>query len=610
MCGIGGIINFNKKQVQEEKLELMISKMHHRGPDSQGKYCKNNIGLCHVRLSIIDLSSSGHQPMFSYDDRFCIVFNGEIYNYLELKEEIGDYNYKTNTDTEVIFAAYQKWGTACLDKFNGMWSFALFDQKENKVFMARDRYGIKPFYYYQNEETLIFGSSIKSILSVIPESPQEDSQKIYEYFLYNITDHTEQTFIKQVKKVQPGHFLELDLHSNSISNLKWYDLQQRISLPLSGSDDFLKTMTSSINLRLRSDVPVGVCLSGGLDSSTIVSLLVKEFNRGDIHTFSAVYGKNIKGDESNFIKLFENWLQNIHYIKPNENTLRNDIEDFLETHIEPISGLSPYSQYKVFEEATKYVTVVLDGQGADEYLAGYDHFYATYHRELFRKLKWLSLINEIFLNIKNGYHKKTAQYSVFYALPISMKDRLANRKLGWLKEDFYQTNSKVSKIGKILYDPKSVHDSMFQYFMYKLESLLKYEDLNSMRFSIESRVPFLDYRLVEGVLAMPTNKIINKSTTKVILREAIKNIVPDEIRQRRDKVGFDNPAGQWLKSKKMNDLVQDVIHSQLISNCGYFNVQQINRKYNLHQKGQISIPNEIWKWVHVYFFLKSLKDKE
>ena len=226
MCGIAGIINYNNKQVEEKEIRVMMRKMKHRGPDDEGVFIDKNVGLGFVRLSILDLSSAGHQPMFSNDDRFVIVFNGEVYNYIELREELKHkYQFKTGTDTEVILTAYQEWGEQCLDKFNGMFAFVIYDTKTKKIFVARDRFGIKPFYYYQDNEQFIFASEIKSILPLLNNIKAND-KIIYDYLLFNRTDHTEETFFNNIKKLQHGTWLKI--YENDLTIKRWYNLTDKI----------------------------------------------------------------------------------------------------------------------------------------------------------------------------------------------------------------------------------------------------------------------------------------------------------------------------------------------------------------------------------------------
>ena len=304
MCGIAGVINLNNKPVDQNQIKFMLKKIKHRGPDDEGIYCKNNFGFGHVRLSIQDLSKAGHQPMYSNDKRYCIIFNGEIYNFIELKNELNHYyEFKTKTDTEVILAAYQKWGEACLEKFNGDWAFVIYDSLKNEFFGARDRYGIKPFYYFIDDDQYMFASEIKAIIPLIKEKSQ-NHRAIYDYLVYNRTDQTEATFFNKIFKLKHGYYFKIT--DNQYSLYKWYNLKEKLTPVSLSFDQYREEIKSAISIRLRSDVPVGVSLSGGIDSSAVTSIVYNDLNLKGIKTFSAVYGKDEWADESNYIDEYNN----------------------------------------------------------------------------------------------------------------------------------------------------------------------------------------------------------------------------------------------------------------------------------------------------------------
>ena len=606
MCGISGIINFNNECVSEDSIKIMMQKMKHRGPDDEGVFIDNNVGLGFVRLSILDLSYAGHQPMFSADKRFVIIFNGEIFNYLEVKEElINKYLFTTGTDTEVILAAFQEWGDKCLDKFNGMFSFVIYDNSTKEVFGARDRYGIKPFYYYFDENKFIFASELKSILPLL-EIKEPNDKLIYDYLLFNRTDHTDETFFKGVNKIQHGSWFKIN--NGEIEFSKWYDLQSKIKeekklTPI----QYRELFKDSLRLRLRADVPVGVTLSGGIDSSSIVSSLVNDFNINDINTFSAVYGKEDENDESEYIDEFTSILNNMHYASPTSDDFFNEFEEFIDTHNEPMPDTSPYVQYKVMQLASKHVTVTLDGQGADEQLAGYHYFFGSYYLELLKKFKIGLFIAENIQYLKK--HKKidAIKYLIYYVLPSEIQVKVNNQVFPSVAKGFVNKN-KQSNINTMLYKPKSLNESLLQHFEYKLEHLLRYEDLNSMHFSIESRVPFLDYRLVEATLSTPSNQKINKGETKHLLREALCDILPEKIINRKDKKGFSNPRAKWFRSEKFKKYIFELINSESFKRRGYFDSEIANEQYKKHLEKKIDISQEIWKWINLELWFRKFID--
>lgn len=608
MCGIAGIINFNNRPVQKDSIKSMLNKIKHRGPDDEGMLIDGNIGLGHVRLSIIDLSAAGHQPMFSDDERYVIVYNGEIYNYLELRRELASsFCFRTNTDTEVLINAYRFWGEECLEHLNGMFAFVIYDKKTKQIFGARDRFGIKPFYYYKDKDTFLFASEIPPILTQLHRKQVEpNNNSIFDFLIFNRTDQTEDTFFKNIKKLQHGHLLILK--ENRIHIDRWYKLNEKLNNPFTDENEYRELLSSSISLRLRSDVPVGVCLSGGLDSSTIVSILLNKFQKNDLNTFSAVYGKGIIGDESRFIDEYRSQLKNMYFITPSANSFYNDSMNFVKAHAEPIPSTSPYAQYKVMQLAKDHVVVTLDGQGADEQLAGYHYFFGFYLKDLLRKLYFYRLLNEslyYFKNHKSLYGLKTFAY---FLLPQKFKTSVRVAEKGYLRQDFIQSYANQNAVVGNIYNSNSLQQALIDHFEYKLEHLLKWEDRNSMIFGIESRVPFLDHRLVERTLPLPPEKIINQGMTKYILRNSMRGILPEKIRMRKDKVGFGTPQDDWFRSEQLQNYILDILNSRIFQTRNYLEANKIINLYKKHISHKINIGNEIWKWINLELWFKEFID--
>jgi asparagine synthase (glutamine-hydrolysing) len=606
MCGICGIIHFNQQPVQEKNLQTMMTRMKHRGPDDEGIFIENNVGLGFVRLSIIDLTSAGHQPMFSDDQRFVLVFNGEIYNYIELREELkSKYRFLTQTDTEVLLNAYREWGKKCLHKLNGMFSFVIYDKKNKDIFCARDRFGIKPFYYYQDQERFIFSSEIAPILLVTKKRTRPNPRSIFDFLAYNKTDQTEDTFFKDIKKLQHGHTITLKDHQLKI--FRWYHLRENLKDPFQHPEDFRTDLSRAIGLRLRSDVPVGVCLSGGLDSSSIVSLLLKDHQKKDLNTFSAVYQKGLRCDESEYIDLFKNNLRHMHRITPSANTLLEDMHGYVRAHNEPTPSTSPYAQFKVMELAQRHVKVTLDGQGADEELAGYHYFYGYFFKELLYKLKLIKLFSETMHYLIKHRSLLGVKSFVFFLLPEKFQTR-ARSSIQYIDDQFKRENSQGSVITEKLYASRSLKEALIDHFEYKLEHLLKWEDRNSMWFSLESRVPFLDHQLVERALAMEGTEKISKGMTKAILRNAMKGVLPEKIRNRRDDIGFDTPEDNWFRETKLQEFIQDLLHSKSFSERGFIQPEKARKLYSEHLTGSRNISKEIWKWIHLELWFREFID--
>ena len=610
MCGICGIINFNYLPVCEIAIRNMMHIMKHRGPDDEGIFIENNFGLGFVRLSIIDLSSAGHQPMHSQDERYVIIFNGEVYNYIELREDLRKFghSFKTGTDTEVVLAAYRQWGEECMNHFNGMWALVIFDRENKKVFAARDRFGIKPFYYLQTDDYFAFASEIPPLLSLLDSKPKPNYQSIFDYLIFSRTDQTEDTFFTEVKKLQHGYCLKIDTYGTIFS--KWYDLRHQVKNTegFKSPDEFRELFRSSISLRLRSDVPVGVCLSGGLDSSCIVSVLLKDFDKKELNTFSAVYNKGQIGDETEFIEEYKTLLSNMFYITPDAKSLEKDLFHFILAHGEPIPSTSPYAQFKVMELAQGKVVVTLDGQGADEELAGYHYFFGFFFKDLFIKGHIIKLVCEMFYYFAKHHSLYGMKSFLFFLLPSNVMTETRLAEKGYINQLFVKKYKKTTSITSNLFGARNLSDALLNHFEYKLEHLLKWEDRNSMWFSLESRVPFLDYRLVERTLASSSDMIIQKGMTKHLLREAIKNILPDKIYRRKDKVGFGTPQDMWFKSPEWQKIILEILNSSSFKDRNIFDIEKVITQYNSYLLGKANFSKEIWKCVHLELWFRTFID--
>ena len=611
MCGICGIINFYGQPVNEVLIRNMMRIMKHRGPDDEGIFINGKVGLGFVRLSIIDLSPAGHQPMHSFDNRYVVVFNGEIYNYVEIRNELKNkgYSINTNTDTEVLLNSYIEWGEDCTNHFNGMFSFIIYDKLNHSVFGVRDRFGIKPFYYIKTNEYFAFCSEIPPLFSLLNKKPTPNYQSIFDFLVFNRTDQTEKTFFTEVLKLQHGHKLLIDDGRVSIS--KWYDLKESVSktIGFDSPKEYKELFTSAIALHLRSDVPVGVCLSGGLDSSSIVSVIIENHTKEALNTFSAVYNKGQKGDETDFINEYKGLVKNMYFITPDADTLSKDLSTFVKLHAEPIPGTSPYAQYKVMKLAKGKVVVTLDGQGADEQFGGYHYFFGFRYKDLLKELRILKLFSEIYSYLKLHKSFLAIKYFLYLMLPERLRTRLRLIDNGSsLMPDFENSYKFRYGISRNIYGSKSFKDALLDHFEFKMEHLLKWEDLNSMHFSIEARVPFLDYRLVEKVLATNSELLITGGIVKPLLREAMKGLLPEKIRLRRDKIGFGTPEDEWFRTPTWQAIIEEILSSQSFKNRKLVNPKIALSRYRKHLEGKIDCAAEIWKWIHLELWFREFID--
>jgi asparagine synthase (glutamine-hydrolysing) len=551
MCGISGLINKNNESVDMLEIKTITDIISHRGPDGEGFLLENNFALGHRRLAIIDVSSEGDQPMW-YEDKYVIVFNGEIFNYLEIKSDLQKlgYTFKTKSDTEVILIAYDCWGSDCVKKFNGMWAFSIFDKEKNILFCSRDRFGIKPFYYNENTDKFVFGSEIKQLLSYTDR--KVNLKVLLDYLVLNLEEQSDETFFEGIKKLPPSHNLLYDLNTHKSSLERYYSLEYK---PEIGKLDLAnaallckKDLIDSIRLRLRSDVEVGTCLSGGLDSSCIASIAAKEFKIGS--NFKGIHAKSSEKytDESNYAKLVaDSGNVNIVYTEPSEEYFREHIDKVTFIQEEPFGGPSIFMQYAVFEKAKKEGCIVmLDGQGGDETLLGYERYFPC-------------LLNDVSLFRKGiemyKYSKKSRlsfstvlMYYFYFKFPKLRKRRLL-RKASFLKKEYLDSIncSILDEIAKAYVSPFELQK--LEITKTQLPHLLKYEDKNSMAHSIESRLPFLDYRSVENAVSFNPKFKINDGWSKFILRKATTDYLPKEIGWRRNKRGFESPS-TWLNNKK------------------------------------------------------------
>lgn len=575
MCGIAGCVLPDKnKNDSDAVIRQMTDIIAYRGPDDEGHASFSasaplqtfQIALGHRRLSIVDVSILGHQPMSYAQERYWIVYNGEIYNYLELRAELSSlgYDFKSQTDTEVILAAYAEWGELCQHKLNGMWAFAIYDRETAQLFLSRDRFGIKPLYYWISPEGgFYFGSEVKQFTVLAEWKAVLNHQRAYDFLVSGLMDHSDETLFQGVYQLLPGHCIALavpaDRYSDVASRL-WYVLQGR---PFSGSyeqakDEFKSLMESSVGLQMRADVPIGSCLSGGLDSSTIVCLMnriLAQDNAVELQkTFSAC--SNVEGiDERKWIDIVvQEAGVEAHYCYPDPLELFEKIDELIWHQDEPFGSTSIFAQWNVFRlAASNGVAVMLDGQGADEQLAGYSPYYGARLASLFTSGRLSRFFKEV-MSIRNERGKTwswIASSCLVSILPQSFATVFRNLTGGRNLKPSWLGMSTLAKAKTKMAGQEyasSVADlSYLQLTTGNLRMLLHWEDRTSMAHSVESRVPFLDHRLVEFVLGLPEDFKISNAVTKRILRDSMRGILPDRIADRFDKIGFATPEEVWLR---------------------------------------------------------------
>ena len=563
MCGICGIVRLTEN-AKESEIRAMMDAVTHRGPDGGNCMLFGRLGLGHRRLSILDLSEIAFQPM-RYLDRYTITYNGEVYNYIELRAELSPlgYTFATDSDTEVLLAAYDHWGEDCVNHFNGMWGFCIYDEQAQTLFCSRDRFGVKPFYYSTREEYFAFGSEIKQLLLLEDAPHAADRDALTAFLVAAQLDYSDRTMFKDIRQLEPGTNLVYNLNTNAFRVSRWYDLMRIPTkhAPFSESvTAFRERFFDAVRLRLRSDVPVGSCLSGGLDSSAIVCVINRLLRESgapfEQHVVSACFDVPQYDERVYMDAVLEQTGAISHRTFPDVTKVLDELDNFTWHMDEPLTSTSHYAQWCVYREAhAQGLTVMLDGQGSDEQLAGYTEFFELMFIELIRNLRFLRLEREIKLFQQR---RKTA----FYSSGLRFRAELFARALtpDCIKQ--YRRRRQVSSVGP--YSAEQVRNPEIQSFrdcfdfkrpqkfihanLYRtLMALLHYGDRNSMAFSIESRLPFLDYRLVETLFAMPLSHKIRYGLTKRVMREAMRGVMPDLITDRQSKLGFSTPEEEWMR---------------------------------------------------------------
>jgi asparagine synthase (glutamine-hydrolysing) len=560
-------------------------------------------------LSIIDLSDAANQP---YEiNQYRIVFNGEIYNYKEIRTELIElgYSFKTDSDTEVLLQSYIHWGKAALEKFLGMWAFAIWNSEEKTLFCSRDRFGIKPFYYIQNGGRFYFASEVKSLKYSPLYTNDVNINQLSRSMQLGWIGFKNETAFNCVQQLEPGCCLILK--NDQITHEKYWQIEQKDN-HFSTTDELIHTYANlfndSLKLHLRSDVQLGATLSGGIDSSSIVSALINDFNIHDLKTFSIYYeGKNAV-DERPFIREIEKQYAGkfqSSYYSPDDSSIVEEY-DTISHHCDfPLLGSSSISQYFVMKEISKQgVKVILSGQGADDYLGGYMHTYYRFYGEMLRSMKLMTAFKELRL------HKKRQELGLGALSKVMMKSLLTSclseQSLYRLEYNKYYPTIFEGLNDSIISLPKSgfkkVNDFHVQLMNHtSLPSLLHYEDRNSMAFSIESRVPFLDHRLVELGINSRAEEKIHNGYTKYLLREAMRPVLPEAIRNRTDKKGFVTPGEvKWLRGNLSHLLDID-----------YSSIPQVNKKnvasvIDQFKKGDNSNSNLVWRIASLNHWLKTI----
>ncbi|MDB0031405.1 asparagine synthase (glutamine-hydrolyzing) [Opitutales bacterium] len=580
------------------------SKKLHNLNDSRLNYSSLNkavIGLGHRRLSIIDVTAQGHQPM-SRDGKTWITYNGEVFNYLELKVELSSlgFKFKTNTDTEVILAAYEKWGVKCFEKFNGMWSLAILDAEKRELILCRDRFGVKPLYYKKVKGGVAFASEIKAFTALPGWEAIANEAAVHDYLFKGLTDHSDQTFFKDVNQLLPGHYMKLKIdciNNQQLEQIRWYEFPTKgPELKFEDAvEQFKELFFDSVKLRMRSDVKIGSCLSGGLDSSSIVGSMRKIMPVGEIETITAC-SKHAEFDEYKYAEMvIDSTRANSSRVFPDPKKLIEKIDELVWHQDEPFGSASIFAQWCVFEEAKRLgIPVMLDGQGADETHCGYNSFLRPYVQSELYNLRFHELWKNL-LSIRPSRTKVIGSIlrgGADLSMPSFLTDISASHKEKKKKRGWYFGEDRIMESYSLNRQENLSQHSKFM-MNHGMRTLLHWEDRNSMAHSIESRVPFLDYRMIPLLLSLNDNQRVAGGWTKSIIRHSMDGILPQKVIFRKDKMGFVTPESIWAKNE-LKDLYLKELEN-LPKHWGELIGDKIKVSYDSFLSGEIAYDSLFWK---------------
>ncbi len=631
MCGIAGYVGLSADRAL---LTRMNDAQQHRGPDGDGIHVDGPCGLAHRRLSIIDVAH-GQQPMATADGRYTIVYNGEVYNYLDLRAELEGLGraFTTDSDTEVVLESFAQWGTQAFDRFNGMFGLAIWDRDEQRLTLARDHFGIKPVYVCRVAATaggpgseagagtadgmpaLIFASEIKPILASGLYEKRPNERTVYRYLRFRIHEDGRETFFDGIERLEPGEVLTVD--ASGIDRRPFTRLPEELAelakeqrpYDAAAAAEYKKRLVESVRLRLQSEVPVGTSLSGGLDSSAVAVIINQLLGEGDEttksvgarqNTFSAVFPNSINDEEKYVDAVLEicHGQVDSHKILPTADEFKVDLADFIRTQEEPLISSGPYAQFQVMREATQHVTVLLDGQGADEMMAGYIPYYFTYIRQL-RRQGAVAAAGELAKSLDVLYRLGR------FKLKATLRGRKDIPTTQLLAPDFVAEHrgETFSTEGADL--KKRLIEDLFHN---SLPSLLRYEDKNTMRFSLEGRVPFLDKEVLKFVFALSDEAIIKDGWNKRILRDATRGMLPESINRRRNKIGFTTPQNEWFM--RLKNHFYSIFLSESFANRPYVNATEVLNAFEGWIKGTNDVDSmTFWRLLNLELWLREFFDE-
>ena len=628
MCGISGIVP--TEPISREILHTWLGAMNelqaHRGPDDKGIWVHQRglVGFGHRRLTIIDLTTAAAQPMESKAG-LVITYNGEIYNYIELRAELGEENFRTTSDTEVILRAYEKWGDDCVDHLRGMFAFAIWDEKNGKLFCARDRFGIKPFYYMKSSDGFFFASEIKGLIPFVQEIAT-DLNGLKDYLAFQFT-LGEKTLFKDVQQLLPGHTLTIE--NSHVQLRKYWEVKYNLDWHHTKSyfqENVRSLLMDSVRVHLRSDVPVGSYLSGGIDSGIVASLARQVQNEGEFHAFHGKFLTGPEYDESRYARIVADYCNMaLHEQEITSADFVSHIKKVIYHLDYPVAGPGSFPQYIVSKLASNHLKVVLGGQGGDEIFGGYARYLISYFEQYIKGAiegtmhsgNFIVTYESIIPNLATLRDYKPLLQEFWREGLFEERDkryfRLVNRADGLSREinwSLLEPYSAFETFKNIFWgenvEQESYFDSMTHFdFKTLLPALLQVEDRMSMAHGLESRVPLLDHPLVELVATAPSNIKFENGELKHLLRTTFKADIPDEVHQRQDKMGFPVPLNDWMQGE-LKDFIQDVFHSQNAREREYLN-PEFDIKNLIAGEGKFT--RKVWGLLSLELWQQEFHDK-
>jgi asparagine synthase (glutamine-hydrolysing) len=590
MCGIAGIWQRGGEPIDAGALTQMATILAHRGPDGCGAHIAGEIGLANRRLRILDLSEAADQPLGLADGRVWITFNGEIHNYLELRRELESRgaSFRTRTDTEVALWAYAIWGVECFERFNGMWALALWDARHRQLVLSRDRFGIKPLYYSVRGARVCFASEAKAILAAFPQERQADHGEIERFLAGAYPDSGEATFFENVKNVLPATYLIFSRDQTRTAG--YWTFTPGVEEPKPEAvDEFRELLADAVRVRTRSDVPVGACLSGGLDSSTVVSLV--DVPGQVLHCFSTHYDEP-DYDESRYAALVAKRRRlKVHWVRPHPRGMVETMRKIVWHHDAPTPVRGRFAEWFVMREAARHVKVVLAGHGSDELLAGYARDVLPYLIDRVRREMRVrpDLIREA---VRLGRVGSSLHWFALTAMSGYLRDP---RRRG--------ARSYASTLNNLLWHGFRSHG---------LPESLHGDDALSMAFSLESRAPFLDHRIVELCFSLPFHDKIADGWTKALLRRSMTDVLPEEILARRRKLGFQAPVASWLCLDDNWLAVRELLLDRRSGQRGMFDRRRLELELAAFHRGSFRYTrmrvSQVWRWITLELWFREFLD--